>query len=151
MNRRLKVNFFKAAVESILLYGSECWTLITKEEEHRLDSCYTRLLRHALGISWRDHVTNEELYGDLPKISDVVRRRRLQFAGHCARSDELAVHRCSAMATEWKQESGTPRSHAPIGDYWRRTGMCTQELRTAMQLSRTNWRHHVMGSGEPPD
>ena len=43
MNRRLKVNIFKAAVESILLYGSECWTL-TKEEEHQLDGCYTRLL-----------------------------------------------------------------------------------------------------------
>ena len=52
-----KVNIFKAAVEGVLLYGSECWTL-TKEEEHRLDGCYTQLLRHALGISWRDHVTN---------------------------------------------------------------------------------------------
>ena len=30
------------------------------------------------------------------------------------------------------------------------TGLCTQELRTSM-LFRTNWRHHVMGSGEPPD
>ena len=147
MNRRLTVNFFKAAVESILLYCSECWTL-TKEEEHRLDGCYTRLLRHALGISWRDHVTNEELYGDLPKISDVVRRRRLQFAGHCARSDELA-----ADAVLW-QPNGNRNRGRPAHTYRRLlekdTGLCTQELRTAM-LSRTNWRYRVMGSGEPPD
>ena len=127
--------------------GSECWTL-TKEEEHRLDGCYTRLLRHALGISWRDHVTNEELCGDLPKISDVVRRRRLQFAGHCARSDELA-----ADAVLW-QPNGNRNRGRPAHTYRRLlekdTGMCTQELRTAM-LSRTNWRYHVMGSGEPPD
>ena len=37
--------------------------------EGQLDGCYTRLLRAALNISWRDHISNEELYGDLPPIS----------------------------------------------------------------------------------
>ena len=107
-----------------------------------------RLLRHALGISWRDYVTNEELYGDLPKISDVVRRRWLQFAGHRARSDELATD-----AVLW-QPNGNRNRGRPAHTYRRLlekdTGLCAQELRTAM-LSRTNWRYHVMGSGEPPD
>ena len=39
----LKVKFFRACVEPVLLYGSETWT-IKKEFEKRLDGCYTRLL-----------------------------------------------------------------------------------------------------------
>ena len=33
-----------------------------------MDGCYTRLLRAALN-SWRDKVTNEDLYGDLLKVT----------------------------------------------------------------------------------
>ena len=39
----LKVKFFRACVEPILLYGSETWTM-QKAFEKRLDGCYTRLL-----------------------------------------------------------------------------------------------------------
>ena len=74
-------------MESVLLYGSESWTL-TKSLEKRLDGCYTRMLRAALNISWRAHTTNEELYGDLPKITDKGRTRQLKLAGHCYRHIE---------------------------------------------------------------
>jgi hypothetical protein len=79
--RHLKIQFFKSTVETILLYRAENWTL-TKEKEARLDGCYTRLLRTALNISWKQRVTNNALYGDLPTISETVRERRLRFAGH---------------------------------------------------------------------
>ena len=36
-------------------------------------------------------MTNRELYGDLPKLSTVLRRRRLQLAGHCLRATEQPV------------------------------------------------------------
>jgi len=49
------------------------------------------MLRKALNISWREHVTNELLYGDLPKISTKVRTRRLKLVGHCARHPEEAA------------------------------------------------------------
>ena len=29
--------------------------------------------------------TKEEIYGDLPKVSEILRDRRLNFAAHCAR------------------------------------------------------------------
>ena len=29
--------------------------------------------------------TNVEIYGDLPRISGVVKKRQIAFAGHCAR------------------------------------------------------------------
>ena len=44
-------------------------------------------------ISWRDHVTNKSLYGHLPHISNVVKRRRLALAGHVSHHNELAVKR----------------------------------------------------------
>ena len=48
----LKRNFFRAVVESVLLYGSEAWTL-TKKHEKKLDGTYTRMLRAILNISWK--------------------------------------------------------------------------------------------------
>ena len=41
--RSAKVKLFQATVESILLYGSETWTVTTKVRK-MLDGCYTRLL-----------------------------------------------------------------------------------------------------------
>ena len=48
---QLKRDFFRAVVESVLLYGSNTWTL-TKRLESRLDGTYTRMLRAILNISW---------------------------------------------------------------------------------------------------
>ena len=50
MPRKTKVGVLTAAVESVLMYGSEAWTL-TKALTNRLDGLYTRLLRFALDIS----------------------------------------------------------------------------------------------------
>lgn len=41
LNRKLKIQFFRATVESVLLYGAESWTL-TKSMERHLDGTYTR-------------------------------------------------------------------------------------------------------------
>ena len=40
---KIKVTVFKTAIEPILLYGSETWTL-TKQMERQLDGTYIRLL-----------------------------------------------------------------------------------------------------------
>ncbi len=41
--------------------------------------CYTWLLRTVLKVDWRDHVTNEDLYGDLPRLSTKLQRKRLKL------------------------------------------------------------------------
>ncbi len=46
---------------------------------------YTNLLRKALNIPSTAHMTNRELYGNLPRADNIVRHRRLHFAGHAAR------------------------------------------------------------------
>ena len=68
MRRNLKVRLFIATVESILLYGSETWTL-TESMKKRVDGCYTRMLRMALNIDWRWGLTNKEVYGSLPIVT----------------------------------------------------------------------------------
>ena len=40
-----------ASVESILLYGSETWT-VTKAIEKKLYGCYTKMLRMVFNVSW---------------------------------------------------------------------------------------------------
>ena len=38
----------------------------------------------------RHHMTNQELYGSLPRTTTIVRQRRLRLAGHVMRHDEAA-------------------------------------------------------------
>ena len=83
----LKRNLFRAVVESVLLYGSEAWTL-TKKHEKKLDGTYTRMLRAILNISWKEHPTKIRLYGNIPPLTSIIRIRRTRFAGHCYRSEE---------------------------------------------------------------
>ena len=51
-------------MESVLLYGSETWTVINKIAKS-LDACYTRKLKKTVDVIWREHITKRELYGDL--------------------------------------------------------------------------------------
>ena len=87
LTKNIKVKLFQATVESVPLYGSETWT-VTNKIGKSLDDCYTGMLRKALDVGWKDHihVPNKELYGDLPKITTQISKKRLQFAGHCKRS-----------------------------------------------------------------
>ena len=146
LDRRIKISFFRATVENILLYASETWTT-TAGMNDEINGAYTRLLRHALNIHWRQHITNTELYGDLKKASDLVRSRRLKFAGHCFRSTEVA-----ADLVLWKPTYGHRTQGRPQLDYItllnRDTGLDPEDLSTAMQ-NRNSWREYSMDSGTP--
>ena len=70
---------FRVTVESVLLYGSETWT-VTKKLEKSVNGCYTRMLRTALHVHWRQHMNNQELYRSLPRVSETICARRLRLA-----------------------------------------------------------------------
>ena len=59
MNISLKIKTFKVTVEPILLYESETWT-INVYLRKKNDGCYTRLLRMAFNISWKEKLTNDK-------------------------------------------------------------------------------------------
>ena len=54
LSRTIKLLLFLATVVSILLYGSETWSL-TVADEKRLDGTYTRMRRMAPNVSWKEH------------------------------------------------------------------------------------------------
>ena len=87
VSREVKLNLFRACVESVLLYNAVTWTM-TSTLERRIDGCYTRLLRYALGFKWDDYISNEKLYGKLQSVSSRLLEKQLIFAGHCVRSDQ---------------------------------------------------------------
>ena len=84
------MNLFHATVESVLLYGSSTWTL-TKALEKRLDGTFTRMLRAVQNVSWKQHITNKKLYNGCRKITEKIRERRLQNAGHSWRRKEEVI------------------------------------------------------------
>ena len=86
------LRIFHSVIESILLYGSETWTL-TKQMTLRLDGFYTKLLRYIQNIKYNPdaehHASNAEVYkNDVRPVSQVLRKRRLGFAEHCIRSNQ---------------------------------------------------------------
>ena len=89
IKKETKTKVFKESVETILLYGSDSWSL-SAVLCNKLDGSYTKMLRAIYNISWRDHITNKTLYGSLPRISEVVKRRRLMLAGHVSLHEEPA-------------------------------------------------------------
>ena len=101
--KSLKLRTFLMFVESVLLYGSKTRTS-TKSLEKSIDGTYTRLLRTVFNVSWSDHLTNRELYGNLPKVTENIRGRRLKLAGHCVRhSGEVG-----SKLVLWKPLYGKP-------------------------------------------
>ena len=86
----------RSLVTSICLYACELWTLI--EELQRLTQamemrCYRKILR----ISYKNHVTNEEVRAKIQQairphedILTIIKRRKLQWYAHVSRSSGLA-------------------------------------------------------------
>ena len=75
---------------SVLLYGAETWT-ITQTIKKQLHGCYNRMLRMAINVSWKQHIPNIHLDGELPPVSTKVQQRKMRLAGHCDRhNDEVA-------------------------------------------------------------
>ena len=87
---QIKKSFFRAVVESVLLYGSSSWTP-TKRLERKLNGTYTCMLCAILNIHWSAHPSKERLYGNLVQITSVIKERRTRFAGHCYRSKDEVV------------------------------------------------------------
>ena len=136
-----KIRIFKMAIESVLLYSCESWSL-TKSLEKSLDGTYTRMLRRVQNISWRDHVSNCTLYGKLKPISSIIRQRRLKLAGHVSRHNEPATQVLLWEPDDARRKVGRPRKtlKSVIEDD---VGVQGRELKDLM-LNRDVWRNVIM-------
>ena len=86
LTTRTKAQVYQACVLSTLLYGSETWTLYAKQT-NRLHAFHMRCLRRLLGVTWKDHITNEDVLerAGSPSMKDLLQQRRLRWLGHVCR------------------------------------------------------------------
>ena len=130
------MKFFRACVESILLYGSETWTM-KKALQDRLDGTYTRLLMRVQNISWREHKTKLEIYGNIQPISTIVAHRRTRFAVHCFRAKDQVISDVICMRLPCPNRGRRPLNYM---DCIARDIQCeTGDLQTLMN-DKDSWR-----------
>ena len=90
------IRLMRSLVTSITLYACESQTL-TAELLRRIQAMEMRCYRKILRISYKDHVTNEEVHAKTQQairphedLLTIVKRRKLQWCGHVSRSSGLA-------------------------------------------------------------
>ena len=143
LSRNIKITLFQVTAEKVLTYGSDTWTL-NKKLNKSLDGSYTRMLRKVLDVSWKQHITNKVLYGKLNSISQVIRKRRLMFAGNSFRQKQLQP---VSELVLWEPNHGHRGKGCPkktFVDTLKSDTGCknTQELAACME-DRSEWRRIV--------
>ena len=143
LSTRFKRHFFQSCsrISACLRF---CYLDFNNILREKVDGTYTCMLRAVTNKSLRDHLTNEQLYGDIPKISKSIRMKRLRFAGHCWRSKyELASDMILSQPQHGNRSRGRP-SKTYIYQMRDDTDLLTiDEIKTAM-YDREGWKKYVM-------
>ena len=142
MSESLRVQFFRATVETVLLYGSTAWTL-TKALKKKLDGAYTKMLRVVKNVTWQHHVTNKALYGKLPSLTTTIQERRIRFSGHCWRSKQEVIHDLILWEPKHGRRSVGGQLFTFVDQLEEDTGIPKEFLPSAME-DREGWRKRVM-------
>ena len=94
------------------LYACESWTL-TADLERRIQSLVMRCCRRLLNMSYKDHVTNEEVRNRIQNASGVhddlqtmVKKRKLRWCGHISRSSGMAKTILQGSVKEARRRGG---------------------------------------------
>ena len=103
----------------------------------------------AKNVSWKQHMTNLDLYQNLPKVSVKIRKRRMRLAGHCARHSEETAHKLVLWEpTDGKRSRGRRKLTYIDNLLEDANANNISELRTMME-ERENWQQHVEDAGRP--
>ena len=99
ISTRLKIRVHQAIILPCLLYASETWRIIVKLAK-KLNAFNRRCLRRILKISYRDHVTNDEILRKTQSdaLIKMITIRRLKLAGHIIRMEDS---RCAKTVLSW--------------------------------------------------
>ena len=91
LSMRIRMQVLNCYVYSVLLHGSETWSIISDMRKH-LESCEMWFLRRMMRIPWTDKVRNEEVLkraGTGRKLILEIRLKQMRFLGHLIRKDGL--------------------------------------------------------------
>ena len=105
----------RSLVISIFLYACETWTL-TAELEKKIQTTEMRCFQRLLGISYRDHVTNEKVrnrirqaIGPYEDLLTTVKKRKLRWYGHKNKINRTCKDDPTGHCTRREKERQTER------------------------------------------
>jgi len=142
-----KVRVYEACVLSILLYGSETWATY-RCQESKLSAFHTRSLRYILGKSWKDKMTNKDVFqltGSVPLFSK-LKFLYLRWAGHLNR---MPKHRIPHILFHGVLSEGSCQTGRP---YLRFKDVLKRDLKdfdinsssfTTLSYNRAEWRQNL--------
>jgi hypothetical protein len=104
-------------------------------------------LKRCLGFQAIDHISKDVIYGnDVKPISDVLRRTRLLFIGHCLRARDhnrgQPVSDLILWRSQAKRRRGQSRTLTYVEMVEAETGLSADEL-TSLAQDRSGWRELV--------
>jgi hypothetical protein len=154
-NLKTKLKLYMSVVVPTAIYASEAWKSTTKIQQ-KLNVFHQRNLRRILGVTWRDHVTNNEVLSrtEQKPLHVIVAERRFRFAGHILRQ---SGKRPARVAMEWipvggHRKRGRPRRtwRSTFHDDLKARGLNWAEAE-ATAAERVRWRylaaHCPLGTG----
>ncbi|GFO36335.1 endonuclease-reverse transcriptase [Plakobranchus ocellatus] len=149
-----KIRLLRSLVMSIFLYACESWTL-NADTERRIRAMEMRCYGRLLGISYKDHITNEEVsrrieiaIGPHIDLLTIVRQRKLKWYGHTTRSSGLAKTIMQGTVNRGRRRGWQKKRWQDNIREW--TGL---ELRNTLRKAedREEWKAVVRRSSAEPD
>ena len=93
ININLKLRLLRCLVWTVMVYGSEGWTL-RKQDETRLESAEMWMYRRLLRVKWQDKRTNDSILKELNvqrQILNEVKKRKMTYFGHTCRNKKCTL------------------------------------------------------------
>ena len=144
-----KVRLIKALVWSVTTYGGESWT-IKKDDEKKLQAFEMKTLRRVLGISWREHKTNESIIqetGYKREFLGLIKQKKLAYAGHVMRKNNSLEKTIVQGMVPGKRNRGRPR-RSWMDDITDWSGLSVENVVRTVQ-DRQKWRMIVQNAAKP--
>ena len=147
-----KIRLMRSLITSIFLYFYESWTL-TAELQRRIQTVDMRCYRKILHISYKDHVTNEEVRAKIQQaigphedLLTIVKRRKLQWYGHVSHSSVLAKTILHGTVKGGRRQGRQRKKWEDIREW---TGLELGRSQSAVE-NREKWRKLVAKSSVVP-
>ena len=100
------------------------------------------MLRVVNNVKWQQHISNNVLYDNLPKITNTIAKQRVSFAGHCFRSKEV-IHKLIL----WEPRCGKNTRGRPAQNFINQLtddiNLDKKDLKIAMS-DREYWKNKVI-------
>ena len=95
----------------------------------------------ASNISWKEKLTNDKLYRGMPKISEIIKQRRMRLAGHCVKHPEEVAHHLII----WTPKQGTRtrgRQSKTFIETLKHDCECEEDELRKLMMDREIWNSH---------